>query len=110
MSGSNPAPGSQAARRGGFWTFWTTLPGILTGLAALVTAIVGLLALFNGGGGRQSNAPASGSALGLPNQGSPQTTSTSTQAAATSRLPGGVFSNGKIRMKSPDDADPKKKA
>jgi hypothetical protein len=31
-------------------SFWTTLPGILTGLAALITALVGLAALFLGRG------------------------------------------------------------
>lgn len=33
-------------RKGGFLAFWTTLPGILTGLAALITAVVGAVALF----------------------------------------------------------------
>ena len=33
-------------RKSGFLTFWTTLPGILTGLAALITAVIGAIALF----------------------------------------------------------------
>jgi hypothetical protein len=33
-------------RKGGFLAFWTTLPGILTGLAALITAIVGAVGLW----------------------------------------------------------------
>jgi hypothetical protein len=33
-------------RKGGFLAFWTTLPGILTGLAALITAIVGVVGLW----------------------------------------------------------------
>jgi hypothetical protein len=40
-------------RKGGFLAFWTTLPGILTGLAALITAIVGAVGLWksqSGGG------------------------------------------------------------
>ncbi|HEY6151277.1 MAG TPA: hypothetical protein VIW19_12220 [Gaiellaceae bacterium] len=36
----------EESRKSGFLTFWTTLPGILTGLAALITAVVGALALF----------------------------------------------------------------
>jgi hypothetical protein len=32
-----------------FWKFWTTLPGVLTGLAALLSAVVGLATLFSGG-------------------------------------------------------------
>src|SRR5580765_698092 len=33
-------------RKGGFLAFWTTLPGILTGVAALITAIVGVVGLW----------------------------------------------------------------
>jgi hypothetical protein len=33
-------------RKGGFPAFWTTLPGILTGLAALITAIVGAVGVW----------------------------------------------------------------
>ena len=50
-------------RKGGFLAFWTTLPGILTGLAALITAVVGAIALFktqdNGSSGSSpANPPA----------------------------------------------------
>ena len=31
-------------------SFWTTLPGILTALATLITAIAGLIAIFSSGG------------------------------------------------------------
>ena len=37
-------------------TFWTTLPGLLTGLAALITAVVGAVALFVGTGSGDSDA------------------------------------------------------
>lgn len=37
-------------------TFWTTLPGLLTGLAALITAVVGAIALFVGTGSGDSDA------------------------------------------------------
>src|SRR6266513_4775056 len=30
-----------------FLTFWTTIPGMLTGLAGVITAIVALIALFH---------------------------------------------------------------
>lgn len=33
-------------------SFWVTLPGVLTGVAAVLTALVGVLALFMGGGGQ----------------------------------------------------------
>ncbi len=38
----------QAAGGGRFWSFWTTVPGILTGIAALLTAIIGLVGLWRG--------------------------------------------------------------
>lgn len=98
MSGSDPTPGSQAARRGGFWTFWTTLPGILTGFAAVVTAIVGLITLLNGFGAERNNTGSNQVAPGrsIATSG-PQTTSSS--------QPNGVFIQGRLTMKSPDDAD-----
>jgi hypothetical protein len=98
MSGSDPTPGSQAARRGGFWTFWTTLPGILTGFAAVVTAIVGLITLLNGFGAERNNTG--------PNQVAPgQSIATSGPQITSSSQPNGVFIQGRLTMKSPDDAD-----
>ncbi len=35
--------------KGGFLKFWTSLPGVLTGLAAVIAAVVSLVALFNHG-------------------------------------------------------------
>ncbi len=42
-----------------FWTFWTTLPGLMTALATLITAIVGAFALWppGGGGGPSGKGP-----------------------------------------------------
>ncbi len=37
-------------------SFWTTLPGILTGLAALVTAVGGLIAIVSSGGDQSAEA------------------------------------------------------
>jgi hypothetical protein len=49
-------PSSQ--RRGAFLAFWTTLPGILTGVAALITAVVGAIGLWKSqSGGGSSPAP-----------------------------------------------------
>jgi hypothetical protein len=47
-------------RKGGFLAFWTTLPGILTGVAALITAIVGAVGLWKSqsGGGDHGGASA----------------------------------------------------
>jgi len=47
-------------RKGGFLAFWTTLPGILTGLATLITAIIGAVGLWKSqsGGGDNGGAQA----------------------------------------------------
>jgi hypothetical protein len=41
----------------GFWAFWSSLPGILTGVAAVIAAVGTLAALFIGGDGGESPAP-----------------------------------------------------
>jgi D-xylose transport system substrate-binding protein len=41
----------------GFLTFWTTLPGILTGTAGIIGAVATLLALFVGDGDSESRRP-----------------------------------------------------
>jgi hypothetical protein len=46
----------------GFWAFWRSLPGILTGVAAVITAAAALGALFVGGGGDGTESPTSGAA------------------------------------------------
>lgn len=103
MSDSDPTPGSQPARRRGFWTFWTTLPGILTGSAAVITAIVGLITLLNGFGGDGNNAVASDHGSVTSSQ--VVATTTSRPATASNPLPEGVLVQGDLTMKSPDIAD-----
>ncbi len=41
----------------GFWAFWSSLPGILTGIAAVIAAAGTLAALFAGGDGTEASAP-----------------------------------------------------
>lgn len=41
----------------GFWAFWSSLPGILTGVAAVIAAVGTLAALFISGDGGESPAP-----------------------------------------------------
>lgn len=42
------SPGGQSGGRRSFWEFWTTLPGFLTAIAALITAVVSILAFGTG--------------------------------------------------------------
>jgi hypothetical protein len=100
MSGSDPTPSSQVPRRNGFLTFWTTLPGILTGAAAVITAIVGLITLLNGLGAGQNDNGANQMAPG-------QIRSTSAGPTTASSRPsnGVLIQRSRFTMKSPDDAD-----
>ena len=55
------APAFQDERaNSGFWAFWSCLPGILTGTAAVVAAVGTLAALFVGGGGAEAPVPGAG--------------------------------------------------
>jgi hypothetical protein len=99
MSGSDATPGPQAPRRSGFLTFWTTLPGILTGSAAVITAIVGLVTLLNGFGTGQTNNGANQVTAGQITQTPPPTTASSRPSN------GALIERNRFTMKSPDDAD-----
>jgi hypothetical protein len=52
MSGEPPEVEND--REGGFMAFWKTLPGILTGIAALITAVVGAIGLWRSQAGDNS--------------------------------------------------------
>jgi hypothetical protein len=76
-------------RKGGFLAFWTTLPGILTGLAALVTAIVGVVGLW------RSQSDGSGS----------PSTAAATTVAATATGGSEAAVSGRLSLASGDSAD-----
>lgn len=67
-------------------SFWTTLPGILTGIAALVTALVGAAALFSHSGDTPQS-PASGSHVGVATASSSAPTRAPTSASAPNAAP-----------------------
>ena len=78
-------------RKGGFLAFWTTLPGILTGVAALITAIVGAIGLWKS----QSDGNSTGSA----NQ--PVTVTSATKTGTSS----GHVARGRLSLVRGDSAD-----
>jgi hypothetical protein len=77
-------------RRGGFLAFWTTLPGILTGVAALITAIVGAIGLWKSQSGGNT----------APGSANPPVTATS--ATETSS---GQVARGRLSLVRGDWAD-----
>lgn len=101
MSDAEPKAGAERGGRGGFWAFWTTLPGILTGSAALLTAIVGLLTLLRGSSNEADDPridPAGPSAAIVEEEDGLPPRPDSASAA-------GVFVQGRLTMRSPDSAD-----
>ena len=96
------ASGSEADNNGKtrFLTFWTTLPGILTGVAAVITATVGLITLLNSGS-TGNETPAS--SLGQAQVTTPATSSTMEPAGARSKPD--VRANGSLTMARGDYAD-----
>lgn len=90
VGASSPPPGKSR-----FIAFWTSLPGILTGAAALITAVVGLLAALNIA--RPATVAAS----------SPPPTAVQGQATAVEGQSGGspVLRRGTVSMSSPDRVD-----
>ncbi len=94
----NSESGSGEKSGGGFLAFWTTLPGILTGVAAVLTAIVGLIALFhsNNSGGNIPVTQAQERSRPATSQ------ATITDAASTAA---GVLAHGRISMSRDDSAD-----
>ncbi|MDX6718183.1 MAG: hypothetical protein QOJ63_437 [Solirubrobacteraceae bacterium] len=69
----DPAP----RRRSGFLAFWTSLPGVLTGVAAVIAAVGGLAAVFDGGGEGSSG-------RGSGSDGAPQVSTPAAPAPAES--------------------------
>lgn len=101
MPESPPSSESEGKGKGRFLAFWTTLPGILTGVAALLTAIVGLVALLTSGGGG-SNAPAS--AQRSASVTTPATTSVTKPGTASAKT-SEVLAHGRLALTRGDYAD-----
>lgn len=82
---------SKGAGQSGFLAFWATLPGILTGVAALITAGVGAFSLWH--------ALTAGSATPMPAASPTSSTAVpSTQAPGSSSLQTGVLRQGQISL------------
>jgi hypothetical protein len=77
-------------RKGGFLAFWATLPGMLTGLAALITAIVGAVGLWKSGSGGSSP---------------PTPPATSVAPTTTGGGGGAADKSGRLSLGSGDSAD-----
>jgi len=70
-------------------SWWQTIPGMLTGLAAVITAVTGLIVAFNHTGSRSEQVPPSSSSV------SGGTSPASPASPAPSRAPGAVPAAGR---------------
>ena len=70
-------------------SWWQTIPGMLTGLAAVITAVTGLIVAFNHTGSRSEQVPPSSSSV------SGGTSPASPASPAPSRAPGAVPAGGR---------------
>jgi hypothetical protein len=87
MPSSDEPPEPNTSSKSGFLAFWTTLPGVLTGAAALITAIVGLATFLHSG--EDTNGTTTSSA---------ETGSSGPQAA-------GIMKTGPLALRRGDEAD-----
>jgi hypothetical protein len=95
------------ARKGGYLSFWTTLPGILTGVAAVITAVVGLATLLHSG--KPSMESAAVTTASTETQLAPATVTTgATETAQTTTAAGdggGILARGRLSLRRGDEAD-----
>jgi hypothetical protein len=101
---AEPPKGNDGRGNGGFLAFWTTLPGILTGVAALITAIVGLATLvhsWKGGGQPASQQQASAAATSS----SLTTTEASSGSGTSGENATGSSKRGRFTLRRGDAAD-----
>lgn len=101
MTAPGEPPKAKNGSSGGFLAFWTTLPGILTGVAALITAIVGLATLLHSWTGTSQNA--------APPLQTPATATNSAPATSESTSSGqqatGTVENGRLALRRGDAGD-----
>jgi hypothetical protein len=101
------APAEPPKRKNGgsarFVAFWTTLPGILTGVAALITAIIGLATLVHSWNGTsQTAAPPQTS---VPATNSVSATPESTGSMTSGQEATGTVESGPLALRRGDAAD-----
>lgn len=100
---TEPSKDGSGRGSGGFLAFWSTLPGILTGVAALITAIVGLASLVNSWSGGGQTASPSDPAAALSSSNTSATISSGSGASGQDSA--GTVENGHLALHRGDEAD-----
>jgi hypothetical protein len=99
--GDDPGAGDEETG-GGFLAFWSSLPGVLKGIAAVITAAIALIGVWRSldGGDDKSGTPATGAGGG--------TTTAVTTAAPGTPSPGALAA-GRLTLRDQDTANLKGK-
>jgi hypothetical protein len=84
--------------KGGFLAFWTTLPGILTGVAAVITASLGLATFLH------SNKPSVRAAVTPSTDTQPAATTVATSATGAA-AGAAILAHGRLSLRRGDEAD-----
>ena len=111
MTETSEPSGSQAPKRAGLLAFWTTLPGIFTGAAALITAVAGLVAIFythnDNGSSKSGSKPASATTAAHSSaaHGTAAKGSTTSPPASQSGPTAAVIAHGLVILRRMDAAD-----
>ena len=92
--------GDESGRNRGFWGFWSSLPGVLTGLAAVIAAAAAMAQLLKDDGGSSTPEP-SGGAIVRPDWLSPA----ESQPAPEAGSKGFTVTDFKLSAPSPRDGE-----
>jgi hypothetical protein len=84
--------------------FWTTLPGILTGIAAVLTAVVAVFGVLSSGGGKSGGGNGDGGTTTIENRAS-SASATTTRVANEVNQPEGVLARGHLALMELESAD-----
>lgn len=106
MPSSDEPPEPNSSSKGGFLAFWTTLPGVFTGAAALITAIVGLATFLHSGRDTNGTASPPQTPAGAPSSMTATATTSSAETGSSGAAQvAGIMKTGRLELRRGDEAD-----
>jgi hypothetical protein len=105
MPSSDEPPEPNTSSKSGFLAFWTTLPGVLTGAAALITAIVGLATLLHFGEDTNGTSSPPETLASAPSSMTAPGTTSSAETGSSAPQAAGIMKTGRLALRRGDEAD-----
>jgi len=105
MPSSDEPPEPNTSSKGGFLAFWTTLPGVFTGAAALITAIVGLATFLHSGKDTSGTASPPQTPAGAVSSMTVSATTSSAETGSSGSQVAGIMKTGRLALRRGDAAD-----